>query len=841
MRCNIYSLLKWQLLYCTFSSWNLVLGQIRYTIPEELQLGAFVGNIAEDLGLDVKQLSARSFRLVPGPRKQYVDINLDTGILFVKEKIDREEICGPTLSCVLSLGGLLENPLKLYKVTVEILDVNDNAPSFPKRQFHLQISERSIPGMYFPLETAHDLDVGTNSVQKYELVPNNYFVLDVRTGEGKLPVLVLQNSLDRETDSSHNLTLIAKDGGIPARSGTVQIIIIVKDTNDNAPIFFQTEYRVSLLETAPTRTQVIILNATDSDDGLNGEISYSLSSHTSAPARKMFRVDAKTGEILVKGKLDYEESNNFELSIQAIDGGPDSMSGHCVVLVNIIDVNDNPPVVMLTSLSRTVSEDVALGSVVALFSAADKDSGRNGQVQCQISNELPFRLDSSLENFYGILVHQALDRENVSNYGITITCTDAGNPPLTSEKTVRVDVSDINDNAPLFTQSLYTAHVEENNIIGVSIFSITAFDPDIGLNAQLTYSILETQVLNVSVSTYVTVNSETGVIFAQRSFDYEKLKNFQIQVQVVDSGTPPLTSNVSVNIIILDHNDNAPVIVQPLAQFGSTAFETLSRFAEPGYLVAKISATDSDAGQNARITYLIFQATQHNLFTISPDTGQIWTIRRVANTDASKQRLVIIAKDNGKPSLSATVTIILSVVGGDTATFSSVSGSFEDPTFTPDLGLSLVIVFGGISIIFLVVLIILAVMIHRSRNITSSQHCSLRLCCCAERRHSLNGIQKASRNLQIPPNYVEVFGGDPLSQRFRYESCSTLQSTKGEIIHPNICRSYTDSNYVQNETIRKENTRAINSENCSNTLKNKVRGLFNEEYEPRSFELDVWQ
>ncbi|XP_048459462.1 protocadherin-10-like [Rhincodon typus] len=829
MRYNIYSLLKCQLLYCAFSSWNLVLGQIRYSIPEELQLGAFVGNIAEDLGLDVKQLSTRSFRLVSGPRKQYVEINLDTGILFVKDKIDREEICGRSLSCVLSLGGLLENPLKLYKVTVEILDVNDNDPTFPKRQFHLQISERSKAGMRFPLESAHDLDIGNNSVQKYELLPNDYFVLDVRTGEGKMPVLVLKSSLDRETESSHSLTLIAKDGGIPVRSGTVEIIIIVKDTNDNAPVFFQKDYRVSLLETAPTGTQVIILNATDSDDGLNGEIRYSLGSHTSATAREKFGVDAKTGKIHVKGRLDYEESNTFELIIQAIDGGSDPMSGHCVVSVNIIDVNDNPPDVTLTSLSRTISEAAPVGSVVALFSAADKDSGRNGLVQCQISNKLPFRLDSSLENFYGILVHQALDRENVSSYDITITCTDAGNPFLTSEKTVRVDVSDINDNAPRFTQSLYTAHVKENNVIGASIFSITAFDPDIGLNAQLTYSILETQVMNSSVSTYFSVNSETGVIFAQRSFDYEKSKNFRIQAQVMDRGTPPLASNVSVNIIVLDENDNIPVIVQPLAQFGSAAVETISRFAEPGYLVAKVSATDADAGQNARVSYAIFQATLHNLFTISPDTGEIWTIRRITNNDASEQRLVIIAKDNGNPSLSATVTIILSVHGGDTATFSGVSGSFGGPTFTPDLGLSLVIVLGGISIIFLVILVILAAMVHRSRNIISSQHCSLRLCCCAETRHSLNRIQKASRNLQIPSNYVEVFGGDPLSQRFRYESCSTLQSTKGHVINPNICRSNTDRNCAQNEFVRKENARMINSENCSNTLKNKVRTLLNGE------------
>ncbi|XP_038652251.1 protocadherin-10-like isoform X16 [Scyliorhinus canicula] len=824
MRYKIDWLLKCQLFYCIFSSWNLVFGQIRYSIPEELQLGAFVGNIADDLGLDIKQLTARSFRIVPGPRKQCVDINLDTGILFVKEKIDREEICGPSLSCVISLKCLLENPLKLYQVSVEILDVNDNAPSFPNRQMLLDIAEIAAPGTRYPLEFAHDPDIGTNSLQTYELLPNDYFILDPQMGNGveTLPVLVLQNPLDREAESSHVLTLIAKDGGVPVRSGTAQVSVIVKDANDNAPVFPQSVYRVTLLETAPTGTRVIILNATDLDDGFNGEITYSLGSHTSARAREMFEVNSKTGEIRLKGKLNYEGKTAFRISIKAMDKGLYEMSAHCDVLVDIIDVNDNAPEVTLTSLSSTVSEDAPVGTVVALFSADDRDYGQNALVKCQIPKELPFKLDSSMKNYYELLVQHPVDRENASLYDVTLTCTDAGNPPLTSRKTIRVEVSDINDNVPRFTHSLYTANVMENNVIGASIFSITAFDPDVGQNAQLKYSILETQVQNASVSTYISINSESGVIFSQRSFDYEKLKNFQIQAEVTDSGIPPLASNVSVNVIILDQNDNVPVIVHPLAEYGSVVTETMSRFAEPGYLVAKVSATDADTGQNARLSYSIFQATQHNLFTISPDTGEIWTVRRLGTKDASKQRLLIVVKDNGTPSLSATVTIILSVVGGDTETFSSVSEP-EDPGFALDLSLSLAITLGVISMIFLVILIVLAVKIHQSRNALGGQYCPRCLCCCFETRHSLNGTQKASRNLQLPPNYVEVFGGDPLSQSFRYESCSTLQSTKRDFITATTCRSSTDKNYVRNKSMRKEIPGTMNSENYSKSAPTEVK------------------
>ncbi|XP_072447343.1 protocadherin-10-like [Chiloscyllium punctatum] len=813
-----------------FSSWNLVFGQIRYLIPEELQLGAFVGNIAEDLSLDIKQLSARNLRIITGPKEQYVDINLDTGILIVTKSIDREEICGQSLSCALSLDVFLENPLKLYQVTVEILDVNDNVPSFPNAQFRLEISELSIPGTRFPLEPAHDLDVGTNSVQTYELLPSNYFNLDVqmRSGNVKSPVLVLQTSLDRETESRHILTLVAKDGGVPVRSGTAQVTIIVNDANDNAPAFPQSVYRVSLLESAAAGTQVIILNATDLDDGANGEINYSFGSHTSTRVRELFGVDSKTGEIRVKRKLDYEENSVLELNIQATDGGLDAMSGHCDVLVNIIDVNDNPPVVKLTSLSTTISEDAPIGTVVSLITAIDEDSGSNGQVECYISNELPFKLDSSLKNYYGIIVHHQLDRENTSKYDVTITCTDAGHPPLTSEKTIRVEISDINDNAPHFRQSLFTTNVMENNDIGASIFTITAFDADIGVNARLKYSLLETQIQNSSVFNYISINSDTGVILAQRSFDYEESKHFQIQAYVMDSGTPSLANNVSVDVIILDQNDNAPVIVQPLVEFGSTAVETISRFAEPGYLVAKVSATDADAGQNARLSYSILQATQHNLFTISPDSGEIWTIRRIISRDASKQRLVILVKDNGIPSLSASVTIILSVIGGDVETLSNVIGSSTDPGFSPDMSLSLVMALGTISSIFLIILIILAVKVHKSRNSLSVQHCSLGVCCCLETRHSLNGIQTASRNLQIPPNYVEVFGGDPLSQSFRYESCSTLQSTRGGFITSNRYRSSTDKTSAHKDYLGKEDPELLHTDKVSNPMNNEVSYFKNE-------------
>ncbi|XP_041049368.1 protocadherin beta-15-like isoform X8 [Carcharodon carcharias] len=813
-------LLKWSLLCCVLSS-ILVSGQIRYSIPEELQLGAFVGNIADDLGLDAKELSARSFRIVSGPRKQYLDVNLDSGILVVKEKIDREQLCGPSPVCTLSFEAVIENPLNVYHFQVEILDVNDNAPSFPKSQFRLEISEVAVQGARFALESAQDPDVGINSLQTYQLVANEYFTIDIqsRSGDGKLPVLVLQRPLDREKQRTHRLVLIAKDGGIPEKSGTAQIIITVQDANDNAPVFPQSVYRVRLPENAPKGTLVIKLNATDLDDGPNGEIVYSFSSHASARVRELFNVDSRTGEIRIKGNLNYEENGVFEINVQAMDKGAHASPVYCDVLVNITDVNDNAPEVTLTSMFSPVSEGSPPGTVVALFNVEDRDSGDNGQVQCQIVNGPPFKLDSSLKNYYRLLTQQPLDRENTSKYDIAILCSDRGIPPLTTKKSIRVELSDVNDNAPRFTQPAYTAHVMENNLIGSSIFSVTAFDPDLNQNSRLSYSILETGDQDLPISAYVHINSETGVIYSQRTFDYEQVKSFQIQVRAEDSGAVPLTSNASVDIIILDQNDNAPVITHPSPEYGSAVIETVSRLAEPGYLVAKVSATDADSGQNGRLSYQIFQAIDPGLFTISSDSGEIWTIRGILDKDLSKQRLVIVVKDNGSPSLSATMTIIISVEQSKTEMLSEVDSLSEGHVFASGTNFYLVISLGLLSVIFLVILIILAVKVHRNRPGVDSCISCQGTSCCFEAR-----TQKAGRSLQIPPNYVEVFGGDPLSQSFRYDTCSSSDTVKRDFMFRNMDSSYAGKkNTHSGPTGKEENPPVLNSGHSRNTASSEVK------------------
>lgn len=778
---------------------DLVLAQIRYSIPEELEHGAFVGNIAEDLGLDVAKLSARRFRIVSGAKKQYLEVNLENGILFVNEKIDREELCERSPSCFLHLQVVIENPLELYRVEVEILDVNDNSPSFPWSEFNLDITESAAPGSRFPLESAQDQDVGSNSLRSYTLSANAHFVLNIQTRNdgSKFAELVLDTQLDREQQKKHEMVLTAFDGGSPERSGTALITVTVLDANDNVPVFDRSVYRASLVENAPRGTLVLKLNATDLDEGSNGEVTYAFSGHAPLKVRELFNVDPYTGEIRVKGVVDYEKASVYELFVQAKDRGPSAVAVHSKVLVDILDVNDNAPEVILTSVSTPVQEDAPPGTVIAVISVMDRDSAENGNVDCQIPSNVPFQLHSSFRNYYTLVTSEYLDREAVSEYNITLTARDLGAPSLSTRKTILVQVSDINDNPPRFSQPSYTVYVTENNAPGASICSVSAFDPDSNQNAYLSYSILEGQIQGMPVSTYVSINSDNGNIYALRSFDYEQLRNFQILVQAQDAGFPPLASNITVNVFVLDQNDNAPVIVSPLPKNGSVAAEVVPRSVDAGYLVTKITALDADAGQNSRLSYQVLQATDPGLFSVALYTGEIRTIRRVVEKDATRHRLVILVKDNGQPSLSATVSLVLTVVDSVPESLSDFGDLTLSPQPPSNLALYLIVSLSTISLIFLVAIIVLAaIKCYKDRETVSGYNLPPFACCCCggfQPEPPPEVFKKSNLNLQIssatkvPTNCMEVNGNSTLSQSYCYKVCLTPESAKSDFMFLKPC------------------------------------------------------
>ncbi|XP_067375077.1 protocadherin-10b isoform X3 [Channa argus] len=745
-----------------------VLSQIRYSVPEEADHGTLVGNIAEDLGLDLTKLASRRFQVVPSSRTPYLEVNLENGVLFVNEKIDREQICKQGASCQLNMEVFLENPLELFRVEIEVVDINDNPPSFPETDITVEISESATPGTRFPLESAFDPDVGSNALRTYDITTNNYFYLDVQTQTdgNKFAELVLEKPLDREQQAAHRYVLTAVDGGQPPRTGTALLVVKVLDSNDNVPVFEQPVYTVSLSENAPVGTLVIQLNATDLDEGLNGEIVYSFSNHISNRVKDLFSIDPRTGRIEVRGEVDFEESSLYQIFVQAKDLGPNAVPAHCKVLVKVSDVNDNAPEITFSTVTESVSEKAAPGTVIALLSVTDRDSEENGQIQVEILGDVPFKLKSSFRNYFTIVTDGALNREHADSYSVTVVARDKGTPSLATSKSIRVQVSDENDNAPTFTQPIYDVYVAENNVPGAYIHAVTALDPDIGHNALISYSILECDIQGMSVKTYVSINEETGYLYALRSFDYEQLKDFTFMVQARDTGTPELSSNATVKVIIVDQNDNAPLVLGPLGKNG-TAKELLPRSAEPGYLVTRIVAMDSDDGENARLSYSIQRGNENGMFRMDWRTGELRTARRVSAKRDPHQLydLLIEVRDHGQPPLSSSASVLVMLV--DSVAEGRGNGERGSTTKakdgTLDLTLILIIALGSISFIFLLVMIVLAVRCQKDKKLNiytclTSDCCLCCSSCCS--RHARARKKKLSKSdIMLVQSAVNVSGG----------------------------------------------------------------------------------
>nr|XP_020137845.1 protocadherin gamma-A11 isoform X8 [Microcebus murinus] len=743
-------------------------GQIRYSVPEETDRGSFVGNVAKDLGLEPGELAQRGVRVVSGAKAQLFALNPRGGSLVTAGRIDREELCEAVSPCVLNMDILVEDSLKIYGVEVEIVDINDNAPSFQEKEVEVTVSEQASPGSRFPLPSARDPDAGVNSLQSYRLSPNSYFSLQVRGGTdgAKNPELVLEGSLDREKEAAHLLLLTAVDGGEPIRTGSVPIRVVVLDVNDHVPKFTQSVYRVSVPENLSSGTRVLVVNATDPDEGLNGEVMYSFRNMESK-ASEIFQLDSKTGEVLVQGSLDFEKYRFYEMEIQGRDGG--GLSNTAKIVVTVVDVNDNAPEITITSSIDSIPENSPPGTIIALLNVQDQDSGENGQVSCFIPNHLPFKLEKTYGNYYKLITNRVLDRELVQSYNITLTATDQGSPPLSTEIHIFFNVADDNDNPPVFTHSSYSAYIPENNPRGASIFSVTALDPDSKENAQVTYSLTEDTLQGAPLSSYVSINSDTGILYALRSFDYEQFRNLQLTVTASDSGDPPLCSNVSLSVFVLDQNDNAPEILYPvLPTDGSTGVELAPRSAEPGYLVTKVVAVDRDSGQNAWLSYRLLKASEPGLFSVGLHTGEVHTARALLDRDALKQSLVVAVQDHGQPPLSATVTLTIAVADSIPDILADLD-TLESPTNADDSGLTLylVVAVAAVSCVFLAfVIVLLAFRLHRW--------------------HKSRLLQASGGVLAGVPasHFVGVDGVRAFLQTYSHEVSLTTDSRKSHLIFP---------------------------------------------------------
>ncbi|XP_057588967.1 protocadherin beta-8-like isoform X1 [Hippopotamus amphibius kiboko] len=726
----------------------------RYSVVEETEGSSFVTNLAKDLGLGQGELSRRGARVISKGNKLHLQLDQETGDLLLNEKLDREELCGHTEPCVLRFQVMLENPLEFFQGELQVVDINDHAPVFMDRDMLLKISESSPPGTTFPLKHAQDVDVGQNNIENYIISPNSYFrVLTRKRSDGrKYPELVLDKVLDREEEPELRLTLTAQDGGSPPRSGIAQVSIEVVDINDNAPEFEQPFYRVQIPEDSPIGFLIVKVSATDVDIGVNGEIYYSF---LQAPEEitRTFEINAMTGEIRLKKQLDFETAQSYEVNIEARDTG--SLSGKCTVLTQVMDVNDNAPEITMSALTKQIPEN-SPETVVAVFSVSDLDSEENGKISCSIQDDLPFFLKSSTENFYTLVTERPLDREIRAEYNVTITVTDMGTPRLKTEHNITVRVSDVNDNAPAFTQTAYTLRVRENNSPALHIGSVSATDRDAGANAQVTYSLLPPHDPHVPLASLVSVNPDNGHLFALRSLDYEALRAFEFRVGAADRGSPPLSSQALVRVLVEDANDNAPFVLHPLQNASAPCTELVPRAAEAGYLVTKVVAVDGDAGQNAWLSYQLLKATEPGLFGVWAHNGEVRTARPLSERDAAKQRLVVQVKDNGEPPLSASVTLHVLLVDGFSQPYlPAPEAEAADAGPADPLTVYLVVALASVSSLFLFsVLVFVAVRLCRRGGAAS-----------VGRRSVPEG--------HFPGQLVDVSGTGTLSQSYQYEVCLT--------------------------------------------------------------------
>ncbi len=457
---------------------------VRYEYNDEIPSRTILGNLIVDAALGRNYTERQlQFDFIGGTHKDYFEIS-NEGILKTKKFLDRDVVCrGVDTVCRVGLDVAIVRPSQYFmiiKVALTLLDVNDNSPIFTQPEITIQVSESALPGATFVLPSAEDPDSAEFGIQEYSFQGSRTEAFDLQVLENldgsKDLRLVLIQRLNRERQSSYSLQVVARDGGIPPTSGTLDLQIEVVDANDNSPVFDSYIYNVSVPENQELYTAIAQVHANDPDSGRNGQVVYSFSSRTVVAHGGTFGINNQTGEIYLKQPLDYEEEDMYQLLVTANDLGPDAVPGNTKVIVHVQDVNDYVPQISVNSWTDTglveIAENLGPGEFVAHISVEDLDKGRSGEVDCEVLGNL-FQLDYMYENTYKLVTKREFDREMQTDYIAMVTCEDRGDPPLSITEEIEVRVADENDHSPRFLETLYLGRVTEDSPIGTSVVQVS--------------------------------------------------------------------------------------------------------------------------------------------------------------------------------------------------------------------------------------------------------------------------------------------------------------------------------------------------------------------------------
>uniref|UniRef100_A0A8C1SID2 Cadherin EGF LAG seven-pass G-type receptor 1a n=1 Tax=Cyprinus carpio TaxID=7962 RepID=A0A8C1SID2_CYPCA len=528
-------------------------------------------------------------------------INNSTGWITVSTELDRETTEYYTFGVEARDNGV---PVmsSSASVSITVLDVNDNIPTFTEKLYSLKINEDAVVGTSVLTVTALDRDV--NSVVTYQISSGNTrnrFAINSQSGGG---LITLALPLDYKQERQYVLTVTASDG---TRFDTAQVFINVTDANTHRPVFQSASYHQTFSEDRPIGSTVVVISATDEDTGENARITYIMEDNV-----PQFKIDPDTGAITTQMEIDYEDQASYTLAIIARDNGIPQKSDTTYVEIIVLDANDNVPQFGRDKYQGTVFEDAPVFTSVLQISASDRDSGSNGRVSYTFQGGDDGEGDFMIEQYSGIIrTQRKLDRENVPVYNLKAYAVDKGVPPLKAAVEIQISVLDINDNAPVFEKDELFIYIKENSPVDSVVARINAMDPDEGTNAQILYQIVEGNIPEV-----FDLDIFTGDLKALVDLDYETKMEY---VLVVQATSAPLVSRATVHIRLIDVNDNDPVLQNFEIIFNNYVTNKSNSF--PSGIIGKVPAYDPDVSD--KLKYSFIEGNELNLLILNPNTGEL--------------------------------------------------------------------------------------------------------------------------------------------------------------------------------------------------------------------------